>query len=311
MPIKKTGYLWGLMMLWVGAGLLTAIGPAAAQDRQPVAELIALAGSAEIKSPGDSQFRPAKVKDGLHAQDQFRTLANSRAKLFFTDESILVLSDNTTIDIANFQMTPRGERRSALMKILHGSLRFIVTKSVPGDQPNFEIQGTTAVMGVRGTDGVFETRSPDVIYFLYGRSTLLIRNLTTGERSSLSPNNFISAIPGQPLRPGIISPAMRQRLMGSFHVTQRVTPTNVSQPPPPPADLQAKLQKQQGQDKQCPVSQDLPCAPQGDQVQEQPTLGNPLIPQNNMFINTLNPGAQGGAAPVAPLPVVHQPAVPR
>ena len=109
-------------------------------------------GTAEIKSPGDTQFRPAKVKDKLYQQDQCRTLADSRAKLFFTDESILVLSDNTTIDIAKFQMNPQGGRQSALMKILNGSLRFIVTKVSAADKPDFEIEGKTATMGIRGTD---------------------------------------------------------------------------------------------------------------------------------------------------------------
>ena len=111
--------------------------PPWAQQGQPVAELIALAGNAEIKSPADTQFHPTTIKATIHQQDQFRTLANSRAKLFFKDETILVLSDNTTIDIANFQMTPKGERQSALMKVIQGSLRFIVTKASL-DKPNFE-----------------------------------------------------------------------------------------------------------------------------------------------------------------------------
>jgi hypothetical protein len=235
-------------------------------------------------------------KSSLLGKRNFRTLANSRAKLFFQDETILVLSDNTTIDIANFQMTPQGQRQSALMKILHGSMRFIVTKVIPGAEPNFEIQGTTATLGVRGTDGIFETRSPDVIYFLSGRTTLTILNNTTGQRLTLTPNNFISAIPGQPMRTGIITPGMRKRLMRSFQVAQSSPPPTVTQPPPLSAGLQAKLQGQEGQP---PVGQ------------EQPELGNPLISQDNPFINTLNPGAQGASSLVAPLPVVHPQARPK
>jgi hypothetical protein len=78
-------------------------------------------------------------------------LADSRAKLFFQNESILILSENTTLDIAKFQMTPQGQRESALMKVLHGSLRFIVHKITAGVPPNFEIQGITAVMGICDT----------------------------------------------------------------------------------------------------------------------------------------------------------------
>ena len=120
------------------------------------------------------------------------------------------------------------------MKILHGSLRFIVTKVSSVDKPDFEIEGKTAVMGVRGTDGVFETRSPDMIYFLSGRSLLAILNRTTGETFNLTPNNFVSSLPGQPLRFGVITPEMRNRLIGNFRVAQGSPPPMVTQPPPSP-----------------------------------------------------------------------------
>ena len=295
MPINQKYLSWGLTLVFCGISFLMANQTSLAQERKPVAELIALVGTAEIKSPGDTQFRSAKIKEAIYQQDQLRTLANSRAKLFFQDESILVLSDNTTIDIAKFQMTAKGERQSALMKIIHGSLRFIISKVSPSDKPSFEIQGSTAVLGVRGTDGVFETRSPDVVYYLSGRSTLTVQNTTTGQTLDLIPGNFLSAIPGQPLRPGIITPAMRQRLIGSFQVAQRITaPQSVTQPPPPPANLQAKLQQQPG-------------------WQQVEMLGNPLVSQENQFNNTLTPGSQGagGGGIIVPLSVIHPPLIPR
>jgi len=284
MPRNRKSLRWWLTLVLCGVIFLAAGRLASAQERQPAAELIALVGTAEIKSPGNTQFRPAKIKDMLYQQDQIRTLADSRAKLFFTDESILVLSDNTTIDIAKFQMNPQGGRQSALMKILHGSLRFIVTKVSSADKPDFEIEGKTAVMGVRGTDGVFESRSPDTIYFLSGRSILSILNRTTGQTLNLTPNNFVSSLPGQPLRSGVITPAMRNRLVGGFRVSQGSPPPTVTQPPPPPQQVSA----QQGI-----------------------TLGNPLISQTNEALNTLSPGAQGNNTMVAPLPAVHDVLRPR
>ena len=272
-------FCWWLPLVLCGIIFLATSRTAPAQERQPAAELIALMGTAEIKSPGDTQFRPAKIKDMLYQQDQIRTLADSRAKLFFKDESILVLSDNTTIDIAKFQLNPQGGRQSALMKILHGSLRFIVTKASAADKPDFEIEGKTAIMGIRGTDGIFESRSPDMIYFLSGRSTLAILNRTTGQTFNLTPNNFVSSVAGQPLRTGVITPAMRNQLIGGFQVSLNSPPPLVTQPPPPPQ----LIVRQTGL-----------------------SLGNPLIPQTNPALNTLNPGAQGNPTLVAPLPGVHE-----
>jgi len=275
---------WWLTLVLCGVIFLATSRTAPAQERQPAAELIALVGTAEIKSPGDNQFRPAKIKDMLYQQDQIRTLADSRAKLFFKDESILVLSDNTTIDIAKFQLNPQGERQAALMKILHGSLRFIVTKVSSVYKPDFEIEGKTAVMGIRGTDGIFETRSPDMIYFLSGRSILVILNRTTGQTFNLTPNNFVSSLAGQPLRSGVITREKRNRLIESFRVAQGSPPPSVTLPPPPPQ----QISRQQGL-----------------------SLGNPLISQTNQGLNILSPGAQGNNTLVAPLPAVHDVLRPR
>ena len=279
MPRNRKSLRWWLTLVLCGVIFLATSGTAPAQERQPAAELIALMGTAEIKSPGDTQFRPAKIKDKLYQQDQIRTLADSRAKLFFADESILVLSDNTTIDIAKFQTNPQGGRQSALMKVLHGSLRFIVTKVSAADKPDFEIEGKTAVMGIRGTDGIFETRSPDTGYYLSGRNPLSFTNRTTGQTITLTPMNFASSVPGQPLLTGPITPAMMNRLIGSFRVSQGgPPPPTVTNPPPPPG----------------PIAQ-----------QPGRSLGNPLIPQTNPALNALPPGAQGNPTLVAPLPAVH------
>jgi FecR protein len=284
MPRNRKSPSWWLTLVLCGVILLATSRTAPALERQPAAEIIALVGTAEIKSPGDTRFRPAKLKDKLYQQDQIRTLADSRAKLFFTDESILVLSDNTTIDIAKFQLNPQGGRQSALMKILHGSLRFIVTKVSAADKPDFEIEGKTAVMGIRGTDGVFETRSPDNIYFLSGSSILAILNRTTGQTLNLTPNNFVSSLPGQPLRIGVITPEMRNRLIEGFQVSLNSPPPLVTQPPPPPQPIVRHTGL---------------------------SLGNPLISQTNPALNTLSPGAQGNNTLVAPLPAIHDLARPR
>jgi hypothetical protein len=278
---------WWLTLGCCWVSFLAASLSAQAQERQLAAELIALIGKAEIKSPGETQFRPTKVLDKLYPQDQIRTLADSRVKLFFQDESVLVLGDNTTLDIAKFQMNHKGQRESALMKLVHGSLRFIVQQVAAGVTPNFEIQSKTAIMEIRGTDGVFESRSPDRITFLGGNTILIIRNLTTGQTLTLTPNKFVIVTPGQPMRTGIVAPQMRQQLSGYFQMTQSFVPGNVSSPGLPPPALMAALQRM-GM-----------------------TFGNPLLPQTDQFRNLFNPAAQGNGTPQTPLPAMHQPLLPR
>ncbi len=288
MNMKMTGKRLG-WWLTLGCCLVTFLAMSQtvpAQEKKPAAEIIALVGTAEIKSPSDASFRPAKLKDPLYPQDQIRTLANSRAKLFCADETILTLGESTTVDLAKFQMDPQGRRQSALVKILDGSMRFIVHKFT-GPEPNFEIQGKTAVMGVRGTDGVFESRSPDRIIFLGGINTIIIRNLSTGQTLTLTPGNWVMATPGQPLRTGVVTPQMRQQLGQYFRLAQSLVPSNVGTPPPVPPGLLAALQR-------AGIS-----------------FGNPLLPQTDNFRNTNNPSTVQGGTLQSTLPSSHQGLFPR
>jgi hypothetical protein len=266
---------------------LTASIAAQAQERQPAAELIALIGKVEIKSPGEAQFRPAKLQDKLYPQDQIRTLADSRAKLFFQDESILVLSDDTTLDIAQFQMDSQGQRQSALLKLVHGAVRFIVQKVATGVPPNFEIQGKTAVMGIRGTDGIFESRSPDRIVFLGGAGVIIVRNLTTGQTLTISPNQWVITTADGKMQTGPVDPAMRQQLLPYFRLAQTFVPGNILNPGPLPPGLLALLQ--------------------GEGI----NFGNPLLPQTDQFRNVFNPSAQGAGSFQTPLSAMHGPLIPQ
>jgi len=283
--------LWSWLTLGCCLVSFLAVSQTAqAQQGQPAAELIALMGQAEIKSAGETQFRPAKLQDKLYPQDQIRTLKDSRAKLFFQDESILILSDDTTLDIAKFQMASQGKRESALLKLVHGAARFIVQKVEAGVTPNFEIQGNTAVMGIRGTDGIIENRSPTRIIFLGGAGIIQVRDLATGQILTITPNHWVIATPGQPMRTGPVTPAMRQQLAPFFRLSAAFVPGNISNPGPPPPGFAALLRRE-----------------------GIPFLGEPQYSNSNQGRDTFSPGAQGnnGGSPAIPLSTVHKPLIPR
>jgi hypothetical protein len=269
--------------------LLAASLAAQAQERQPAAELIALVGKAEIKSPGEAQFRPAKLQDKLYPQDQIRTLKDSRAKLFFQDESILILSDDTTLDIAKFQMDSKGKRQSALMKLVHGAVRFIVQQAEAGVTPNFEIEGTTAVMGIRGTEGIIENRSPTRLIFTGDRGNIVLRDLATGQTLTITPGQWAMTTAGGKMRTGPVTPLMRLQLIPYFRLAQSFVPANVATGGPVPPGLLRILQ-QMGI----------------------PSFGEPQYSNSDPGRNNFTPGAQGqGGFGSFPLTTVHQPIIPR
>ncbi len=270
---RKTYWIWVMWASMVGSATI-AIPGIQAQERQPAAEIIALVGDAEIKSPAESQFRKAKLKDSLFPQDQIRTLANSRAKLWFKDETILMLAESTTLDISKFQMDNQDRRQNAVFKVMEGTMRFIVHKFYSGLPPGVEVAGKTAVMGIRGTDCIIEVHSPD-LFLNIGNTPAVVRDLATGQSITLPPGSWARIIPGQPITTGTISASMLRRYTNRTRLGLAVVPDNVSSPP--------RL---------------LP----GERVV---VLGNPMVPQDNQYRNLDPPSIQNpGVQP--PINSIHR-----
>jgi hypothetical protein len=276
----KNGKIFWLWIIWAAlAGIATlAIPGVQAQERQPAAEIIALVGQVEIKSPPASAFRQAKLKDSLYLHDQVRTLDKSRAKLLFKDETILMLGAKTTLDISQFQMDHQGRRQNAFFKVLSGTMRFIIHKFYQGLPPGVQVEGLTAVMGVRGSDCIIEVHSPD-LFLNIGKSAEWVKSLTTGESITLPPGIWARIIPGQRITTGIITPLMLRQYIDRTRSGQTQLPDHVGAPPAL-----------------------FPTAPG--------VFGNPLVPQDSQYRSLTNPSIQDpGVQP--PLPAIHHGASPQ
>lgn len=268
---SKIFLVW-MIGLWMAGSAVIANTEVQAQGRQPAAEIIALLGDAEIKSPAESQSRKAKLQEVLYPQDQVRTLANSRAKLWFQDETVLMLAENTTVDISRFQMDNQGRRQDALFRVMEGTMRFIVHKFYPGLPPGVEVEGKTAIMGIRGTDCIIEVHSPD-LFLNIGNTPVVVRDRATGLSIVLPPGVWARVLPGQPITTGSITPSMWRQYVSRTRSGQTRMPGDVSLPPIL-----------------------LP----GERVV---VFGNPMVPQDSPFRNLANPGINNQIQP--PLPAIH------
>lgn len=202
-----------------------------AQEPKHVGEVIALTGSVELKPRQETKFLAAKLKDRLFPKDQVRTGAKSKAKLWFVDETVLILGENTLLDVSEYRVDGTGRRLDAFLKLVAGKMRFIVHKFQELQKPNFQVEGTTAVLGVRGTDGVLEMSSPDKIYLLEAKKDLAVRNKTTGEVIFLAPMQFVTAQKGLPLQIRKITPQIYRGLVTEYQVGAAAPPKNLGTPP--------------------------------------------------------------------------------
>lgn len=265
-------FMFFLAWVWSAGAVMTTVQGVQAQQRKPAAEIIALMGTAEIKSSTETKFRKAKLKEALFPQEQIRTLTKSRAKLWFQDETILMLGENTMVNISDFQVDNQGRRQNALFKVFEGTMRFIIHKFYSGLPPGVEVAGTTAVLGIRGTDCIIEVRSPD-LFLNIGNTSAHVRELVGKQARVLEPGNWVRVIPGQPFITGKITLMMRQKYISLTQSGQTAMPDNVTQPPTLLPAGQAAL------------------------------FGNPLVPQSDQFRNLVSPGAQNQVQ--SPLTSIH------
>ena len=71
--------------------------------------------------------------------------------MVFSDKSILILSENTTLDVTEHVYDPDNKKRKSLFKLYEGRVRAIVGQLF-GASSRFEIETPVAVAGVKGTD---------------------------------------------------------------------------------------------------------------------------------------------------------------
>jgi len=223
--------VWGLLLASLGVA-----GMALAQEGPEVAEVIALTGQAEIQSAGTA-FRPAQLRDRLRVGDVIRTLAQSRAKLLFQDESVTVLGEKTTLEINRFHFDRRTQERLGVLKALEGRLRFLVQRIKGAPQPTMTIESEVLSVGVRGTDGILEIGMQHRVYLLESEHPLNIQNKFTGQTLNLLPLQFVSADKQRPMQVGPITPEMLDRLTQQFRVSFSLPPKNIYDPGAPPVQM--------------------------------------------------------------------------
>lgn len=134
--------------------------PARAQDKQEgIAIVVERVAPAEYRHAGESNWQ--EVSDGgtIILGDSLKTGSGGRIKLIFNDRSILILSENTSLNVTEHVYDPDKKRRKSLFKLYEGKVRAIVGELF-GANSRFEIETPVAVAGVKGTDYDTEHKDP-------------------------------------------------------------------------------------------------------------------------------------------------------
>ena len=173
-----------------------------------VGTVAALRGSANIER--DAEKESARLNSQVSLRDAVSTVAASRIKLHFIDDSILTLGEKSRVVVREF-LNSRGVSGRSIFNLLEGRMRSVVGKQ------RFEVHTPTAVAAARGTvfiheAGVLDGKQYTRIICLEG---VVEVHGTVGEGSaSMSPGMVINIIGGQPFpTPTAVTPALLKELM--------------------------------------------------------------------------------------------------
>jgi hypothetical protein len=161
-----------LLVLWSG--------PAPAQAPS-IGTVDALTGDCTVVRFGQSSARALAVGASLYEGDRIRTDEGARLRLAFLDGTVVQLGESTDLTLDWFLHAPDAGTQNVLLRVSSGIFRVILELVLP--RAAFEVQTTTAVASVRGTDWISEV-TPDATATVTLEGQVALRNIEpalTGE----------------------------------------------------------------------------------------------------------------------------------
>jgi len=108
-------------------------------------------GQASVTHPGEGRALPVKLHDEVLFKDMIQTHNESRARALFQDDSMLTVGENSRVEIDEYIYNPEVNVRRAIVKLMQGQVRALVSKVFKANGSKFEIHTPSAVAAARGT----------------------------------------------------------------------------------------------------------------------------------------------------------------
>ena len=111
----------------------------------------AVSGRVSVTHPGEARVLQVKLHDQVLFKDVIQTQDESRTKAFFQDDSMLTVGENSRVEINEYIYNPEENVRRAIVKLMEGQVRALVSKVFKANGSKFEIHTPSAVAAARGT----------------------------------------------------------------------------------------------------------------------------------------------------------------
>lgn len=111
----------------------------------------AVMGQVSVTHPNEGQALSVKLNDTVLFKDVIQTYTESRSRAFFQDDSMLTVGENSRVEINEYIYDPDQNVRRAIVKLMHGQVRALVSKVFKANGSKFEVHTPSAVAAARGT----------------------------------------------------------------------------------------------------------------------------------------------------------------
>lgn len=141
--------LVGLVALTLVFG--PSLATAAEGNKEGIGFYTAVLGKATVTHVGEAQVLPVKLQDEVLFKDVIQTEHDSRTRALFQDDSMLTVGENSRVEIDEYIYNPEKNVRLAIVKLMQGQVRALVSKVFKANGSKFEIHTPSAVAAARGT----------------------------------------------------------------------------------------------------------------------------------------------------------------
>jgi phage-related protein len=128
-----------------------SLAMAAEGNKEGIGFYTAVLGTATVTHLGEAQVLPVKLQDEVLFKDVIQTEHDSRTRALFQDDSMLTVGENSRVEIDEYIYNPEKNVRLAIVKLMQGQVRALVSKVFKANGSKFEIHTPSAVAAARGT----------------------------------------------------------------------------------------------------------------------------------------------------------------
>ncbi len=118
---------------------------------EPIGAVTTVIKTAYLQRSGNPTEIVVRQGATTHLLDTYQTMAGSRLKILFEDDSIISMAENSKIVITSDISKPSQNERSRVIEMITGSIRVLIGKRFLGGASKFEVHTPTSTAGVRGT----------------------------------------------------------------------------------------------------------------------------------------------------------------